>query len=309
MSSKAIKIMAAIAVVLAVILAAIAWKVSRNYAASANNRETQRAADPQAAPKVLAVVAVKPLAAYRKIEKDAVALVEVAIAPKDYYTSVDQVVGKAPLTDVDGGAPITGRYFAEGNVLSKAIPPGHQAVSVEVSDVIAVGGFVRPGDIVDVLLYLKGNQDEVENVQARVLLKKTRVLAYQDLLVERPEGLKEEEKPGRDSNTRRQRTAVLAVPDADTTRLMLGASMGELRLALHGAAPEGTEVVAIDPAAAGTGGLPINEAALKAEAAKKVPDKAITAAELSRIQAPPGKRVVRQSVTVYRASTVETVTP
>lgn len=307
MSSKAIKIMAAVAVVLAVILAAIAYRVSRNYAESANNRETQRVAEPQAAPKVLAVVAVKPLAAYRKIEKDSVALVEVAIAPKDYYTSVDQVVGKEPLADIDGGAPITGRYFAEGNVLAKAIPPGHQAVSVEVSDVIAVGGFVRPGDIVDVLLYLKGNQDEIEHVQARVLLKKTRVLAYQDLIVERPEGLKDEEKPGRENNNRRQRTAVLSVPDADTTRLMLGASLGELRLALHGVIPEGTEVVAVD-SPAGTS-LPISEAALKAEAAKKVPDKAITAAELSRIQAPPGKRVVRQSVTVYRASTVETVTP
>src|SRR5258706_29098 len=47
-------------------------------------------------------------------------------------------------------------------------------------------------------------------------------------------GRRDEEKPASDNRTRHVRTAVLAVPDADTTKVMLGASLGELRLALRG---------------------------------------------------------------------------
>ncbi|MGQ0699078.1 MAG: Flp pilus assembly protein CpaB [Panacagrimonas sp.] len=319
--SNAAKIMGVVAVVLTVVLAFVGYRYSREYAETSEraNQKPVAVKAEQAVPKLLAVVAVKPLPAYKPIAKDGVQLVEVAIAPKEYFTSVDQVIGKEPLTDIDGGAPITQRYFADGNILAKTIPPGFQAVSVEISDVIAVGGFVRPGDIVDVLLYLR-NGNEVQDAQARVLLKETRVLAYQELVVERPEGLKDEEQTGRANSNRRQRTAVLAVPEAQTTRLMLGANLGELRLALHGLVPESTEMAAlpadvqvpdlqtvassaeprlVELAPAGNPAVP-----------KKVPDKAITAAQLSKIELPPGqKKIVRQQVFVYRGTTVETVTP
>jgi pilus assembly protein CpaB len=147
-----------------------------------------------------------------------------------------------------------------------------------------------------------------------VLLENTRVLAYHELLVDRPEGLKEQEQPERSQQGRRQRTAVLAVPDKDTTKLMLGASQGELRLALRGmsapgvaSAPTGTPVDVGAP-----GAVPVSAEAQAADAAKKVPDKAITIQQLSRVQAPPAERkktVVRQSVIIYRGSEVETTTP
>lgn len=315
MSSNAARIVAVVAILLTVVLAVLGWRVSQQYAENSERAQAKVKAQAEQAqvPKILAVVAVQPLAAYQKIAKDAVVLAEVAVAPKDYFTSLEDVVGREPLVDVDQGAPLTKRYFAEGNVLAKSIPAGHQAVSVEVSDVIGVGGFVRPGDMVDVLLYLKGTGD-VESSQARVLLENTRVLAYHELLVDRPEGLKEQEQ-GERAQGRRQRTAVLAVPDKDTTRLMLGASQGELRLALRGLIAPGE--VASTAAAPGTdpgaiGALPISAEAQAAEAAKKVPDKAITLQQLSRIQAAPAERkktVVRQSVIIYRGSEVETTTP
>lgn len=318
MSSNAARIVAAVAVLLTVALAVLGWRVSREYAEKSERAQAQvrEQAEEKKAPKILAVIAVKPLSAYRKIAKDEVVLGEVSIAPREYYTNLEDVIGREPLVDVDQGAPLTGRYFAEGNVLAKAIAPGFQAVSVEVSDVIGVGGFVRPGDIVDVLLYLRDAGD-VRTAQARVLLEKTRVLAYHELLVDRPEGLKDQEKADR-SQARRQRTAVLAVPAADTTRLMLGASMGELRLALHGmdkpddalASTSGTD--GPEQTASGLPALPLTPEAQKAAADKKVPDKAITAAQLARVEPPPAekKRVAaRQRVTIYRGSAVETVTP
>ena len=228
-SSTAAKVVAGVAILLTVVLAVVGYRVSREYAETSERaqnpaREPVVAAQQEdSAPKILAVVATKPLAAYQPIPKDDVVLAEVSVAPRAYFTSLEDVVGKQPLVDIDQGAPVTQRYFAEGNVLAKSVPPGFQAISVEVTDVIGVGGFVRPGDIVDVLLYLRGGQD-VDDAQARVLLEETRVLAYHELLVDRPEGLRENE--GSQQSSRRQRTAVLAVPDKDTTRLMLGASMG-----------------------------------------------------------------------------------
>lgn len=317
-SSTAAKVVAGVAILLTLVLAFVGYRVSRQYAENSQKAQAEmqvQARKEDEVPKILAVVAVKPLAAYRKIAKDDVVLAEITVAPRDYYTSLEDVVGKEPLVDVDQGAPVTKRYFAEGNVLAKSVPPGFQAVSVEVSDVIGVGGFVRPGDIVDVLLYLKGGTD-VPTTQARILLKDVRLLAYQELLVDRPEGLKEEE--GKDRSGRRQRTAVLAVPEVDTTRLMLGASLGELRLALHGMAraadgsptPEGLPTATATTDAANAA-LPLSEAALKQEAAKKVPDLAYTAAQLSRIELPPAqkKQVVRQKIYVYRATEMQTVTP
>ena len=315
MSSAAAKIIAAVAIVLTVVLAVVGYRVSKQYAESTERAQAQ-AREPvqvkeQEAPKILAVVAVKPLAAYQDIGKDDVVLAEVSVAPRAYYTSLEDVVGKEPLVDIDQGAPVTRRYFAEGNVLAKSVPPGFQAISVEVTDVIGVGGFVRPGDIVDVLLYLRGG-NEVDNAQARVLLEKTRVLAYHELLVDRPEGLREEE--GSAQRSRRQRTAVLAVPEADTTRLMLGSSMGELRLALYGTErePQPGDLAVPGPDGTAVASLPANETAKKAEDEKKVPDKALTARQLSQVQLPPAQKkkvVVRERVYVYRGTDLQTVTP
>src|SRR3546814_10063741 len=89
------------------------------------------------AEQTLAVVAVKSLAAYQPIARDAVALVPVSVKPTDPFTTLDEVVGKQPLIDVDAGAPVTRRYFREGNLLARAIPAGYQAISISVTDVLA----------------------------------------------------------------------------------------------------------------------------------------------------------------------------
>lgn len=281
MSSTALKIIAAVTVALALALAFIGWRVSKQYAENAEKATR----DAQAAPQILAVVAREPLAAYKPIRKEAVVLAPLAIAPTDYYSSLDEVVGRVPLVDIDAGAPVTGRYFKEGNAVSRIIPPGHQALSVEVDDVVAVGGFVRPGDVVDVLVYLRTGSG-VPQTQARVLLPRIRVLAYEERVIDRPQGLKAEE--GGDDRRRRVRTAVLAVPEADTTKLVLGASLGELRLALHGQTPP----AGAPPAEAGN---------------------VVTAAELARLKsAAPGQpqaQAASPKVTVYRGSQAQTVTP
>lgn len=286
MSSTALKAAAVILVLLTIMLAGVGFSMSRNYAARTAKAEAEvaRAAEvARTAPQTLAVVALKPLAAYKTISRDDVALVPVAVTPTDYFGSLDEVASRVPLVDIDAGAPVTKRYFKEGNILAKIIPAGHQALAIEVNEIIAAGGFVRPGDNVDVIVYLR-NGAGVADAQARVLLENARVLAYEERVIERPQGLKDEEAKGNDQSKRRLRTAVLAVPDSETTRVVLGTGMGEIRLALRGQQTATGEETNGEVTA---GGLPLSDAAKADAAAYKTPDKAVTAEEISRVKPPP----------------------
>jgi pilus assembly protein CpaB len=296
MSSSTLKIVTVVLVLLALLLAGVSYRVFRGYAEEAKAATEQ--AKKESTPQTLAVVAVKPLAAYKVVDRESVALVPVTIAPQQYFTNLDEVVGKTPLVDVDAGAPVTARYFAEGNVLAKVIPGGFQAISVEISDVIAVGGFVRPGDIVDVLLFVRGGNG-TEQAQSRVLLKDIRVLAYEERIIDRPQGLKDDDKSA-NQQPRRSRTAVLAIADADTTRMMLGVSLGDIRLALHG------QKAADQPVA--ENGLPLSKEAVAALEKNKVPDKLLTASELTQIKKSVASHAaVAPSVEIYRGSQLDRV--
>jgi len=302
-SSTGMKIAAAVMAAVAVALGVL---VANSYRQSTAEAEAARAAaEAQQAqvPQTLAVVAVKPLEAYQAIPRDAVSLVPVSVAPNKYFTNLDEVVDRIPLVDIDAGAPVTPRYFSEGNALARIIPEGHQALSMEINDVISVGGFVRPGDIVDVLLYLRSGSG-VESAQSRVLLKKARVLAYEDRIIDRPDGLQAGESA---DSRRRVRTAVLAVPETDTTRVMLGMSMGELRLSLHGAQAASREAQPTSES-----GLPLTEAAVAAIESGKVPDQVISVEELARIRPPPAAaraRPPKPSIEVIRGADVSRFTP
>ena len=310
MSSTALKVAIVILVLLTVVLAAVGFSMSRNYAARTAKAEAEAARAAEQArtvPQTLAVVAIKPLAAYKAIGRDDIALVPVAVTPTDYFANLDEVAGRVPLVDVDAGAPVTKRYFKEGNVLARIIPPGHQALALEVNEIIAAGGFVRPGDNVDVLVYFR-NGAGVNDAQARVLLENARVLAYEERVIERPEGLKDEEAKAGEQGRRRLRTAVLAVPEKEATRVVLGAGLGEVRLALRGQQSETGEEASAETTA---GGLPLSDAAKAESAGLKTPDKAVTASEISRVKPPPAleKKAPppRETVEVIQGNTIQKV--
>ncbi|MDN5874923.1 MAG: Flp pilus assembly protein CpaB [Sinobacteraceae bacterium] len=238
MSSNAIKISAIVLVILALILVFVAWRYGKSLEAHSRQQQAQQQQQsvPQSAePTTDVVVATQPLPAQVKIEKSDVALVPVQIAPKGYLSNVKDAIGRVPMQDIDAGTPLTNRLFTGNNPLARNIPEGAQALSLRVDDVIGTGGFVKPGDHVDVLLYLRQQSAGPSGAykvqtQARVLLKDALVLAYQDQTMPPPEDMKKK-KEGNGGRSH-QHTTVLAVPDADVTRVMLGASLGTLRLAL-----------------------------------------------------------------------------
>lgn len=309
-NSNVMKIAAGVMLLVAVGLGVLVANSYRQSALEAEAaREQARAAElerSQSAPQTLVVVATRPLAAHQPIVRDAVSLVPVLIAPQAYFTNVDEVVGRTPLADIDAGAPVTARYFGAGNALARVIPQGHKALSMEINDVIAVGNFVKPGDLVDVLLYLRGGSG-VEQSQARVLLRRARVLAYEDRIIDPPEGLEESEESAQAQadNRRRVRTVTLAVPDADTTRVMLGMSLGDLRLALYGT-----------PVADAEGTLPSDLETASAAADAKADtalDQVISVDELARLKKPPVRPAnappPRRPVEIIRGGDVTRVNP
>ncbi|MES1952775.1 Flp pilus assembly protein CpaB [Salinisphaera sp. S4-8] len=228
MSSSALRTFAVALIALALLFAALAYVMSRP-APDARDQTDVVASEPE---RVLAVVAVRTLDPYRAITGEDVALVPIAVEPAQYYRDTADVIGRTPVRRVATGVPVTEEAFGRHSALAEAIPPGTQAISVDVTDVVAVGGFVQPGDFVDVLLYLRASGADVEHSQARVLMRDIRVLAYEDELINSDVAPQQATSGG----TRGERTVVLAVENSQTAKLMLAASLGELRLALRAAA-------------------------------------------------------------------------
>lgn len=330
-NSNAIRIVAIVLGLLAIILAIVGWRMSRSFAESASKaQEQQPVAAAPAVPQIMVVIATKPLAANVPIDKDAVVLAPVTIAPTEYFANVDDAVGRTPLIDIDAGAPVVPRFFKDANIIARGVPDGFRALSLKVDDVVGVGGFVRPGDTVDVLVYIKSvtstptgeksGPDKTEDIptQARVLIRDIRVLSYEDHLVEPPKGIPDDKDKQSQNQGRRERTAVLSIPEAQVTRVLLGSSYGELRLALHGT-PATTAAAADAPAISAVGttvsSLPLSpEAKAKADAeAELAAAQIITATELTQLIAKGKKKAVRSEgaprIEIYRGSDLKTVSP
>jgi pilus assembly protein CpaB len=296
MSSTALKVLALVTLVLALGLGYTAYRMSQARPSAA----PVAGGGPGQGPQIMAIVALKPIEAFAPIPRDAVALVPVAVPPDEYFKNVDDVAGRAPLADIPTGTTITPRYFRESKNLVRSIPPGFQAMSMEINDVIAVGGFVRPGDLVDVLVYIRSSGQEVQDSQARILLQNARVLAYEDRVLADADSL---DNGGNGDNkqkttTRRIRTAVIAVPEAETTRVMLGASLGELRLSLRVPEPAVTE---LQTDASGQAARPAPETS------KPEDEKVITLKELAALKKKQSSGTAAEGpppVIVYRGSKV-----
>jgi len=128
--------------------------------------------------------------------------------------------------------------------------------------------------------------------------------------VNRPAGVQIDPNNPNNQRQQQQRTAVLAIAENDTTKLMLGSSLGDLRLALHGQSDEPTATDTADaaaaaaPASADGTGAPAAATASK-PARKPRPEKVITSAELVRLGTPDG--IPRARIEVIRGNDISAV--
>jgi pilus assembly protein CpaB len=238
------------------------------------------------------------------------------------YETVGKVVGKLTMEPIATGTPVLANHFPRLGEVAQALRPGERGVAIKVTEVIGVGGFVSPGDHVDVLYYQRAVRETGEISSSQVVLRNVRVLAFGDETGEtdaQPSAFKKitssENKTADKAEPRKQevekgkssRSAILAVPEKDAARLMLADSSGLVRLALRGAEPpqmvsgeeDASHYLRLAELATGNAARPVAVAAQPKTAARKT---RTTAAKAKKPQENSSR------VIVHRGDQVDVVT-
>jgi pilus assembly protein CpaB len=124
------------------------------------------------------------------------------------------------LTAIEANEPVLSMKITgpgQRATLSALVAPGMKAVTIRVNDVDGVGGFVLPGDRVDIVL----TRQDKEAASSQVLLQDVRVLAVDQVADERA------------SNTTVPKSVTVEVDMAAGQKLGLAASIGTLSLLLR----------------------------------------------------------------------------
>lgn len=198
-------------------------------------------AAPPEPPRSPIVVLRRAVAANTPLSEEDVLLERLQVVPAGAFQQLDQVLGRSSTRPLAAGSWLDESSFQAGGPLARMIRPHERAVAVAIDDVIGAAGQLRPGDYVDVLLFLREENNNPQ-ASAQVVLPALRVLSVdqQTGLANdgRPAQSAEEQKARRDQQSIASnpvRTVGLAVPEALASRLMLAAQAGTLRLAVRSA--------------------------------------------------------------------------
>ena len=186
------------------------------------------------------VVLLRDVAPFVKITAADVAVEKLRTAPAGSLATVDQVIGRTPWRPLSAGSWLSEESFEPGSQLARMIRPGERALAVAVDEVINAGGQLAPGDYVDVLLFLRKDENTPQ-ASAQLVVPAVRVL-----VVGSQSGLTNDGQPtspARSDDERLKqeqqrmaaRSVVLAVPETLLSRLMLASGAGVLRLAVRSA--------------------------------------------------------------------------
>ncbi|RCL24836.1 Flp pilus assembly protein CpaB [Pseudomonas sp. AFG_SD02_1510_Pfu_092] len=127
------------------------------------------------------VVATVEIPFGQMIEAQQVAIVRMPkdAVPDDAFDSNEKVLGKIATFALLRGDVLRSARLAEhlgGSTLASLIAPDKRAISVRVDDVVGVGGFLLPGNRVDVLA-TRQSDGSSNDAESRTLLQNLRVLA------------------------------------------------------------------------------------------------------------------------------------
>ena len=145
--------------------------------------------------------------------------------PQGVFHRTKSVVGRGVVLPIAQGEFILPLKLAgenSGSGLPSTIPQGMRAVSVRVSDISSVGGFVQPGTRVDVLM--TGNPGGTGEPQTITVLKNVAVLAN---------GMNLDRSIVRGESQQNAPIITLAVSPDDAQKLALATAQGRIQLALR----------------------------------------------------------------------------
>ncbi|MGP1717042.1 MAG: Flp pilus assembly protein CpaB [Methylophilus sp.] len=245
MNSTFLRILAILMVIAAVVTAYVGYRLSQKKPA---------ASVAVVMPSYTQVIAKNTLAAGHVLVMEDLETATTPHFDSHAFNDTQALVGKAMATPIIKGAPFNASHFPVHSALGQALAANERAVAIKVNEVIGVGGFIKPGDRVDVLLYLRQERETGEVSSAQVVLTNVKVLAYGTLTAETEasqDAALTPSAPGKlgtgsrsDKNAKESRSAILAVPAHEMAKLMLADSTGSLRLALRGEALPDTSTTA-----------------------------------------------------------------
>ncbi|MEZ5681349.1 MAG: Flp pilus assembly protein CpaB [Erythrobacter sp.] len=144
--------------------------------------------------------------------------------PDGAFTDMNMFAGSnVAIRPIARGEPVLKARISERAVLSENIPEDMRAITISVSDVTGVAGFVTPGDAVDVIMTrtIPGGQDDKV---ASIVLENVQIVAI--------------DRRASESSTEPQelKMATLLVNQQDAQKLALASESGRLSLALRNVA-------------------------------------------------------------------------
>lgn len=188
--------------------------------------------------RVSVVVLARDVPAYAALEAEDLAIEMLRLAPPDSFSAIEQVLDKKVWRDLPAGTVLNAASFDAGGPLAQMIRADERALAIAIDEVVGAGGHLRPGDYVDVLLFLRQDKQNGDRTM-QVAVPALRVLS-----VGRDLGAKLSGEAAHDTATTAEQTqqrrdkarsAVLAVPELLLTRFALATEVGSLRLAVRSA--------------------------------------------------------------------------
>jgi pilus assembly protein CpaB len=220
----------AVAAIIALIVAGLVYFVLSQQAG------TPEVAEPE---NITVIVAARDIAAYETITADALSTSEMntQAAPAGVITDPQSAIGLVAQMPISAGTAITSahvgpRTAAQG--LTFIIPQGMRAVTVALDPISGVGGFVYPGDRVDVLTTFQQGEVAI----TKTILQNVEVLAMNEQTT-RPAaqtGQPSDQPSGQATEApavEQVRSATLAVSPDQAQSLLLSAFKGAVHLALR----------------------------------------------------------------------------
>jgi len=193
--------------------------------------EKTKAAAAQGVPgKVPVVVVRQTVQAFHELTAEDLVIDYLKVAPPSTFRTLEEVIGQPVQVDLEAGSLLTQMHLRPGSEVARLLRPGERAVAIPIDEVIGGGGFVQPGDLVDLLLFLRGENGGKDSAQ--IVMQSVRVLGFGSEIISQSGGKVTPDGKASSADRARARTAVLAVAEADVTRLMLASSLGTLRLAI-----------------------------------------------------------------------------
>lgn len=248
MSSSTLRIIAILLAIGALVLGYMGYKASQ-APLPVSQESQQQAPEPARFP---VLVAARDIASGQQLDSEDVTTMFVESVPADSYDNITQISGRQVRLPIATGDLVLKDHFQDFSPLESSIREGERAIAVRVDEVTGTGGFIEPGDSVDVLLFLASGREVGDKSSAQRILKNVRVLAYGDRVdntdaeaIKRKAQLNKSaannneqtlDKPDNDDKDsgKKSKTAVLAVAEQDLSALLLAESAGRLRLALIG---------------------------------------------------------------------------